>query len=115
MVATGTEVIAICFSPAKRALQAIGSFAVRKLSGTDIPDAVSGFRALSRDAALQMNIISSFSYTIEMLIQAGKKQMAITSVPVATNAKTRESRLFRSVPSFIERSLTTSDPPRMRD
>ena len=95
------------FSPAKRALQAVGSFAVRKISGIDIPDAVSGFRAMSRDAALQMNIVSSFSYTIEMLIQAGKKQMAITSVPVATNVKTRESRLFRSVPNFIERSLTT--------
>lgn len=95
------------FSPAKRRLQALGSFAVRKASGTEIPDAVSGFRAMSRNAALQTNIISSFSYTIEMLIQAGKKQMAITSVPVGTNPATRESRLFQSVPDFIERSLTT--------
>ncbi len=95
------------FSATKRRLQALGSFVVRKMSGTDIPDAVSGFRAMSRDAALQMNIVSSFSYTIEMLIQASKKRMAITSVPVGINPKTRESRLFESIPHFIERSLTT--------
>jgi glycosyltransferase involved in cell wall biosynthesis len=95
------------FSPLKRRLQRLGSFTVRQLSGTDIPDAVSGFRAVSREAALRLNIVSSFSYTIEMLIQAGKKHMAIASVPVRTNPKTRESRLFRSIPKFIERSLTT--------
>ena len=95
------------FSPFKKRLQRLGSFTVRQLSGAEIPDAVSGFRAVSREAALRLNIVSSFSYTIEMLIQAGKKHMAIASVPVRTNAKTRESRLFRSIPKFIERSLTT--------
>ncbi len=95
------------FSWGKKWLQTIGSFAIRKVSGIDVPDAVSGFRAISRDAALQMNIVSPFSYTIEMLIQAGKKRMAVTSVPVATNPKTRESRLFKSIPRFLEKSLTT--------
>jgi glycosyltransferase involved in cell wall biosynthesis len=95
------------FSKGKRFLQWLGSAVVRRLSETQIPDAVSGFRAISRDAALQLNIISPFSYTVEMLIQAGKKHMAITSVPIGTNAKTRESRLFSSIPKFIERSLTT--------
>lgn len=95
------------FSPIKKLLQKLGSFVVRNLSGAEIPDAVSGFRAISREAALRINIISSFSYTIEMLIQAGKKHMAIVSVPIGTNAKTRESRLFSSIPRFIERSLST--------
>lgn len=95
------------FSPMKKRLQNLGSFAVRNLSGLDIPDAVSGYRAISRDAALQLNIVSSFSYTIEMLIQAGKKHLTVTSVPIRTNPKTRESRLFKSIPKFIERSLTT--------
>jgi len=80
---------------------------VRRFSGTDVPDAVSGFRAFSREAAMQINILSRFSYTIEMLIQSGKKQLTVASVPIRTNPKTRESRLFRSVPRFIERSLTT--------
>lgn len=95
------------FSPAKKLLQAFGSWIVRRLSRTDIPDAVSGFRAISRDAALNINIVSAFSYTTEMLIQTGQKRMAITSVPVGTNPKTRESRLFRSIPSFIRKSATT--------
>lgn len=95
------------FSTIKKLLQRLGSFVVRNLSGAEIPDAVSGFRAISREAALRINIISSFSYTIEMLIQAGKKHMAIVSVPIGTNAKTRESRLFSSIPRFIERSLST--------
>ena len=95
------------FSPSKKRLQKLGSFVVRTLSGTDIPDAVSGFRAISRSAAMQLNIVSSFSYTIEMLIQAGKKHMAVTSVPIRTNAKTRESRLFKSIGRFIERSFST--------
>ncbi|WJG10466.1 glycosyltransferase family 2 protein [Aliiglaciecola sp. LCG003] len=95
------------FSPFKKFLQRLGSFVVRQLSGVDVPDAVSGFRAYSRDAALQLNIVSPFSYTIEALIQAGKKHMAVTSVPVETNEKTRESRLFTSIPKFIERQLTT--------
>ena len=95
------------FSPFKKFLQWIGSYVVKTLSGVNVPDAVSGFRAYSRDAALQLNIVSPFSYTIEALIQAGKKHMAVTSVPVETNAKTRESRLFSSIPKFIERQLTT--------
>lgn len=95
------------FSGLKKLLQKLGSRVVRNLSEVDIPDAVSGFRAISREAALRLNIVSSFSYTTEMLIQAGKKHMAVTSVPVETNAKTRESRLFKSIPKFIERQLTT--------
>ncbi len=95
------------FSPVKKFLQRLGSFVVRQLSGVSVPDAVSGFRAYSREASLQMNIVSPFSYTIEALIQAGKKHMAVASVPVETNDKTRESRLFTSIPKFIERQLTT--------
>jgi glycosyltransferase involved in cell wall biosynthesis len=95
------------FSPFKKFLQRLGSYVVKTLSGVQVPDAVSGFRAYSRDAALQLNIVSPFSYTIEALIQAGKKHMAVSSVPVETNAKTRESRLFSSIPKFIERQLTT--------
>lgn len=95
------------FSPFKKFLQQVGSYVVKTLSGVKVPDAVSGFRAYSRDAALHLNIVSPFSYTIEALIQAGKKHMAVTSVPVETNAKTRESRLFSSIPKFIERQLTT--------
>lgn len=95
------------FSVTKKRLQKVGSMVVRLLSGTDVPDAVSGFRALSRDAAMQMNIVSPFSYTIETVIQAGKKQFAVASVPIGTNPKTRGSRLFKSIPHFIERSVTT--------
>lgn len=95
------------FSGIKKFLQKLGSYVVKTLSGVNVPDAVSGFRAYSREAALQLNIVSPFSYTIEALIQAGKKHMAVTSVPVETNEKTRESRLFTSIPKFIERQLTT--------
>ena len=95
------------FSKNKKLFQRLGSGIVRRLSGTDVPDVVSGFRAYSREAAFQMNIVSSFSYTIETVIQAGAKRMAITSVPVDTNAKTRESRLFSSVPKFIEQQMNT--------
>ncbi len=95
------------FSPVKKFLQRLGSKVVRQLSGVNVPDAVSGFRAYSREAALQLNIVSPFSYTIEGLIQSGKKHMAVASVPVETNEKTRESRLFTSIPKFIERQLTT--------
>jgi len=95
------------FSPAKKRMQKTGSFLVRLLSDTTVPDAVSGFRALTRAAAMQMNIVSPFSYTIETVIQAGKKNLAVTSVPVGTNAKTRESRLYKSIPNFLERSVTT--------
>jgi len=95
------------FSLFKKLLQKFGSATVRKLSGTDVPDTVSGFRAFSREAAIRLNIISPFSYTIETIIQAGKKHLAITSVPVRTNPKTRDSRLFKSIPAFIERQLSS--------
>lgn len=95
------------FSPAKKALQHLGSAVVRSLSGTDTPDAVCGFRAISREAALQLNIISKFSYTTEMIIQAGRRRMAITSVPVQARQVQRESRLFRTIPHFIIQSANT--------
>lgn len=95
------------FSFRKKLLQRFGSWVVRSFSDVDVPDAVSGFRAISRDAAMRLNIVSPFSYTIEMLIQVGKKGMAFTSVPIRTNPMTRESRLFKSVFRFIERSATT--------
>jgi glycosyltransferase involved in cell wall biosynthesis len=95
------------FSGFKKFLQKLGSLVVRQLSDTEIPDAVSGFRAISRDAALKLNIISPYSYTIEMVIQAGKKNMAITHVPVSTNPETRKSRLFKSIPSFVSRQLSS--------
>jgi glycosyltransferase involved in cell wall biosynthesis len=95
------------FSTLKKILQKIGSMVVRRLSGTDIPDTVSGFRAFSRNAAMQINIVSSYSYTVETIIQAGKKKLRITSVPIETNPKTRESRLVKSIPRFILSQLNT--------
>jgi len=96
------------FSPMKRLLQVFGSWVVRHFSAVNVPDAVSGFRAISRTAAFQLNIVSTFSYTIEMLIQVGRKRMAYESVPIRTNFKTRESRLFKSIFQFIERSGSTA-------
>jgi len=95
------------FSFIKRRLQRLGSWLVRQVSGTRIPDVTSGFRAFSRDAALRLNVISRFTYTLETIIQAGKKNMAVTHVPVRTNEKLRPSRLFSSIPSYIKRSLAT--------
>ncbi|MEO2047683.1 MAG: glycosyltransferase family 2 protein [Pirellulales bacterium] len=95
------------FSRSKKFLQAIGSKVVRKLTDIDVPDAVSGFRAFSRNAALQLNVVSPFSYTVETLIQAGKKHIAVATVAVGTNSKTRESRLFKSIPQFIGKSAAT--------
>ena len=95
------------FGPIKRRLQRVGSATVGRLSNTRIPDAVSGFRALSREAAQRINITSDFSYTTEMLIQAGRKRMAVQSVPVRTNGAVRPSRLFRSIPQFIVSTATT--------
>ncbi len=95
------------FSPMKKRLQKLGSRVVRILSETDIPDTTSGFRAYSKDAALKLNIVSSFTYTLESIIQAGKKHIAVTHVPIRTNKKQRESRLFRSVPDYIQRSVVT--------
>jgi glycosyltransferase involved in cell wall biosynthesis len=91
----------------KRQLQALGSWVVRQVSNTNVPDTTSGFRAYTREAALRMTIISEFSYTLESIIQAGKKRMAIAHVEVATNPRTRESRLFDSIFSYIKRSSAT--------
>lgn len=95
------------FGPFKRLLQMFGSATVKRLSNTHITDAVSGFRAISRAAAQKINITSSFSYTTEMLIQAGRKRMAIVSVPIRTNGAIRPSRLFKSVPQFITNTAAT--------
>ena len=95
------------FSLGKRLLQRLGSVVVHTFSDIDVPDPVSGFRAISRDAALHMNIVSPFSYTTEMLIQAGKKDLVVASVPVSVNEKTRESRLFSGFPNFIQRQVST--------
>ena len=95
------------FSAGKKLLQAFGSRVMSLMTQIDLPDAVSGFRALSREAALKTNIVSPFSYTLETLIQAGSKKLKIVSVPVGTNEKTRESRLFTSIPAFLSRQLKT--------
>jgi len=95
------------FSWLKKRLQRLGSWVVRRVSRTDIPDVTSGFRAYSRQAALRLNIVSEFTYTLETIIQAGQQNLALTHVPVQTNPKTRESRLFRSVGSYVRRSLGT--------
>jgi glycosyltransferase involved in cell wall biosynthesis len=91
----------------KKLLQRLGSWAVRQVSNTQVPDSTSGFRAYTRDAALRMTIVSDFSYTLESIIQAGKKRMAIAHVEVATNPRTRPSRLFDSLFSYIKRSAAT--------
>ena len=95
------------FSPIKILLQKLGSWTVRQLSGTTIPDATSGFRAYSKEAALQMNVISDFTYTVETIISAGNKNLAIEHTPVRTNKKTRESRLFPSIQVYLRRTLVT--------
>ncbi|MBN1997978.1 glycosyltransferase family 2 protein [candidate division KSB1 bacterium] len=95
------------FSFFKKQLQTIGSWVVRQVSNTNVPDATSGFRALSREAALQMNVVSQFTYTLETIIQAGKKNLAVVNVPVRTNKKIRESRLFSSNWSYVKNSVAT--------
>jgi glycosyltransferase involved in cell wall biosynthesis len=92
------------FSRSKRRLQRLGSWVVRQASSTEIPDTTSGFRAYNREAALQMQVVSKFTYTLETIIQAGKLLVAIDHVPVRTNAKTRDSRLFPSIPAYIRRN-----------
>lgn len=94
------------FSWAKRRLQRVGSWVVRKVSGTDVPDTTSGFRALTREAALRTNIVSEFTYTLESLIQAGKKKLAVAHLPVASQ-ETRPSRLFASTWEYVKRSVAT--------
>jgi glycosyltransferase involved in cell wall biosynthesis len=91
----------------KRQLQRLGSWVVRQVSNTSVPDTTSGFRAYTREAALRMTIVSEFSYTLESIIQAGKKRMAIAHVPIETNSRTRPSRLFDSMFSYIKRSAAT--------
>lgn len=95
------------FSGMKKFLQWFGSGVVRRLAGIWVPDTVSGFRAFSREAAIKLNIVSSFSYTIETVIQAGKRQLTVQSVKIRTNPKTRKSHLFKSLPVFVRNSGTT--------
>jgi glycosyltransferase involved in cell wall biosynthesis len=95
------------FSPIKKYLQKIGSWVVRIASNTDIPDAPSGFRAMSRDAAMHLHVFNEYTYTLETIIQAGQKGMAITSVPIRTNKDLRPSRLIKSIPGYIKQSIFT--------
>ena len=92
------------FSPLKKQLQKVGSAVVNRAAGTKLPDAASGFRAYSRESLMVLNTITRFSYCMETIIQAGNKQLKIESIPVVTNAKTRESRLFRSMPEHVAKS-----------
>lgn len=95
------------FSFLKKKLQHLGSWFVRVASDTDIPDAPSGFRAISRDAAMRLHVINEYTYTLETIIQAGREKIAITSVPIRTNAELRPSRLFHSMRSYIKKSTLT--------
>jgi hypothetical protein len=95
------------FSPVKKTLQKLGSKTVNMAAGTDLPDAASGFRAYSREALFRLNPITSFSYCMETIIQAGNKRLAIASIPVETNAKTRESRLFKHMGEHVVKSAAT--------
>ncbi|WP_282939487.1 glycosyltransferase [Paenibacillus sp. RC67] len=95
------------FSPIKKFFQKFGSWIVRKISQTDIPDTTSGFRAYTREAALRINIVSEFTYTLETIIQAGHKKMAVGHVKIGTNGKLRESRLFKSIGNYMKRSANT--------
>jgi len=93
------------FSPVKRLLQKLGSFVVRTLSGTAVRDAPSGFRAITRDAAMRLNVFSRYTYTLETIIQAGHSNLRILDVPIRVNGPTRPSRLVRSIPSYVRRSI----------
>lgn len=95
------------FSPVKKKLQHFGSWVVRKASKTDIPDAPSGFRAYSRDAAMRMNVINEYTYTLETIVQAGRNKIACTSVPIRTNGELRPSRLFNSMMGYVKKSMLT--------
>ncbi|MGB2711257.1 MAG: glycosyltransferase family 2 protein [Conexibacter sp.] len=92
------------FSPLKKALQKLGSWVVRQASSTEVPDTTSGFRAYNREAALQIQVVSKFTYTLETIIQAGKLLVAVDHVPIRTNEKTRESRLFPSMGAYVRRN-----------
>lgn len=95
------------FSYIKKKLQHFGSWVVRKASNTDIPDAPSGFRAFSREAAMRMNVVNDYTYTLETIVQAGREKIAITSVPIRTNAELRPSRLFKSIWGYVKKSIVT--------
>ena len=95
------------FSFVKKKLQHFGSWVVRKASNTDIPDAPSGFRALSREAAMRINVVNDYTYTLETIVQAGREKLAITSVPIRTNEELRPSRLFKSIWGYVKKSIVT--------
>ena len=95
------------FSPLKRLLQRLGSWVVERASGIPIPDATSGFRAFTREAALRLTVLGDYTYTLETLIQAGARRMAVIYVPIRTNPQTRPSRLISSIPSFLTLSIIT--------
>jgi glycosyltransferase involved in cell wall biosynthesis len=95
------------FSPLKKRLQRLGSVVVQRASGTTVPDTTSGFRAYNREAALQVSVVSKFTYTLETIIQAGKMTVAVDHVPIRTNPKTRESRLFPSMWAYVRRNATS--------
>lgn len=95
------------FSPIKKILQKVGSWVVRLASKTNIPDAPSGFRAISRSAAQHLIVFSDYTYTMETIIQAGQKNIAITSVPIRVNGEIRPSKLVKSIPSYIRKNIAT--------
>ncbi|OAB58887.1 glycosyl transferase [Phormidium willei BDU 130791] len=95
------------FSPLKKVLQRLGSWVVRLASNTHIPDAPSGFRAYSRETAIRLNVFNEYTYTLETIIQAGQEGMSVTSVPIRTNGYLRPSRLVKSIPAYIQRSIFT--------
>jgi glycosyltransferase involved in cell wall biosynthesis len=95
------------FSRVKIALQRLGSRVVRYVSGTGVPDAPSGFRAVSRETALRINVMTGYTYTLETIIQAGKRNLTVTHIPIHVNPKTRDSRLIRSLPDYVARSMIT--------
>ena len=95
------------FSPLKKKLQHLGSWTVRVASKSDIPDAPSGFRAYSREAALRLNVTNEYTYTLETIIQAGRQKIAMQSVPIRTNPELRKSRLFSSMFGYVKRSMVT--------
>jgi hypothetical protein len=95
------------FSPLKKSLQRLGSWVVRQASETDVPDTTSGFRAYNREAALQLQVVSKYTYTLETIIQAGKMTVAIDHVKIRTNEKTRESRLFKSMGQYVRRNAVS--------
>lgn len=95
------------FSPLKKKLQHFGSWVVRKASKSDIPDAPSGFRAYSRDAAMRLNVTNEYTYTLETIVQAGREKIAMESVPIRTNAELRPSRLFNSMMGYVKKSMLT--------